>query len=237
MESLRYLVTALCAWAVAAALQGWLLRQPAERGGEPPHDSSPPASPVPPAPSPALSALALHGAVLTVLALGLAWIDRASPAFGLSQSLLLLFLLYPLAVLDWVTMEVDLRLVLLGLLLRLGGVALWNRTHTPEAVLGMLAGAGMITLAALAYRALRGRAGLGEGDAGVLALAGGFVGWGGLLPTLLIAASAGAVVGLAVLLLQRRPLDTPIPFVPFLCAAALTVHVAQRVGWTGFPLG
>lgn len=179
----------------------------------------------------------VHGSALAAAALGLAWVNRDLSAFALSQSLLLLLLLYPLAMLDWVTLEVDQRVVLGGLLLRLGAVVWGDRLHTVDALLGMLAGAGMITLAALAYRALRGRAGLGEGDAGVLALAGGFVGWAGLPPVLLLAASGGALVGLVVLRLQRKPLDTPIPFVPFLCAAALAVHVAQRLGWPGLPLG
>jgi prepilin signal peptidase PulO-like enzyme (type II secretory pathway) len=238
MEALRYVVAALSAVAGVTAVQGWLARQPAGRAAAEPRGA---------AESGALRArfsvqlrapaFLTHSLLLVAIALLLTWANRELSAFALSQSLLLLLLLYPLAVLDWVTLEVDQRIVLAGLLLRLAAVLAGDRLHTLDAVLGMLAGAGMITLAALAYRAVRGRVGLGEGDAGVLALAGGFVGWDGLLPVLLLAALAGVTVGLTVLLTLRKPLDTPIPFVPFLCAAALAVHLAQRLGWRGLPLG
>ncbi len=238
MEVLRYLVAGLSALVVVVAVHGWLVRQPdAGSPAGPPVDFSPPAGRAAFPGARGFSELLIHCAALATPALLLAWVNRDLSPFALSQSLLLLFLLYPLALLDWLTLEVDQRVVLGGLLLRLGAVVWGDRLHTVDVLLGMLTGAGMITLAALAYRALRGRAGLGEGDAGVLALAGGFVGWDGLLPVLLLAASAGTLVGLAVLLLQRKPLDTPIPFVPFLCLAALTVHVAQRLGWPGLPLG
>jgi prepilin signal peptidase PulO-like enzyme (type II secretory pathway) len=172
-----------------------------------------------------------HPAALAAGALALALVNRGAPWSEWFQSLLLLVLLYPLALLDALTLQVDQRLVLAGLAARLGSVALWERASLPAAGWGMVAGAGMITLAALAYRAIRGRAGLGEGDAGVLALAGAFVGWHGLFLVLLIAAASGAAVGLAVLLALRKPLDTPIPFVPFLCLGALAVHILQRLGW------
>lgn len=237
MDALRYVVAVLSAVAGVTVVQGWLGRQP-----EVPAAAGTPAD-LTGTPRPRFSArlrapvFLSHSVLLAGFALLLTWVNRDLSAFALSQSLFLLLLLYPLAVLDWVTLEVDQRIVLAGLLLRLAAVIAGDRLHTIDAILGMLAGAGMITLAALAYRAVRGRAGLGEGDAGVLALAGGFVGWDGLLPVLLLAALAGVIVGLAVLLSLRKPLDTPIPFVPFLCAAALAVHVAQRLGWTGLPLG
>jgi leader peptidase (prepilin peptidase)/N-methyltransferase len=238
MEALRYLAAVLSAVAVVTAVQAWRARQPAGRAAAQPPGDFPSGAPRPRFPGPRRAPVFLsHGVLLAGFALLLAWVNRELSAFALSQSLLLLLLLYPLAVLDWVTLEVDQRIVLAGLLLRLAAVIAGDRLHTLDAVLGMLAGAGLITLAALAYRAVRGRAGLGEGDAGVLALAGGFVGWDGLLPVLLLAALSGVIAGLAVLLALRKPLDTPIPFVPFLCAAALAVHVAQRLGWTGFPLG
>lgn len=236
MEVPRYIIAALAATVTAAAVHAWLyctLRGQDVTG-------RPDAFPLPNARLNALGHARVglwHAMVLIPLSLMLAWVDQTVPLFAFTQSLLLLCLLYPLAVLDWYTLEVELRLVLAGLLLRIAGLLAVDRARVPEAVLGMLAGAGTMALAALAYRAVRGRAGLGDGDAGVMAIAGAFVGWSGLLPVLLLAASAGAILGLATLLLLRKPLDTPIPFVPFLCAATLTVYSAQRMGWLAAGMG
>jgi prepilin signal peptidase PulO-like enzyme (type II secretory pathway) len=236
MEAPRYVIAALVATAVAAAVHVWLNRTRRGQGVE-----GRPNACLPPKAAPDVLGQAgvwlWHAAVLVPLSLMLAWLDRTASLFGFMQSLLLLCLLYPLAVLDWYTLQVELRLVLGGLLLRLAGLLVFDRARVPEAMLGMLAGAGTLALAALAYRAVRGRAGLGEGDAGVMAIAGAFTGWNGLLPVLLLAAAAGSLLGLAALLLLRKPLDTPIPFVPFLCAATLAVHAAQRLGWLAAGLG
>ena len=241
MVVLRFICALVAAIAVAAAVEGWLRRQGGPGMG--PSPLRPRSRQLPPWltlqgllpwQSPRFR---LHVFLLTGSALVFAWACLDETGFGYSQSLLLLFVLYPLAFLDWVTLEVDLRLVFLALLVRLALLLAFDRPRTPEAVMGMLAGAGMITLASLAYRAVRGRTGLGEGDAGVLAVAGAYIGWTGLVPVLLLAAATGALVGLVVLVVQRKPLDTPIPFVPFLCAAALLVHLAQRIGWHMLALG
>lgn len=238
MEGLRYLAAALSAVAVAAAVHGWLRRESAARNRGAPSPLSV-ESPLPREELPHRTGfpLPLHLAVLLPLALLMAWADRHAPVFTFTQSLLLLYLLYPLALLDWMTMEVELRIVAMGLLARIAALLVFDRAMTPDATVGMLAGAGMMALAALGYRAIRGRAGLGEGDAGVLAISGAFVGLTGLVPVLLLAAAAGVVVGVAALFLLRKPLDTPIPFVPFLCAATLAVYLAQHLGWRGLDGG
>jgi prepilin signal peptidase PulO-like enzyme (type II secretory pathway) len=38
-------------------------------------------------------------------------------------------------------------------------------------------------------------------------------------------------VGYPALALLRKPLHTPIPFVPFLCAGGLAVYLMQALGW------
>ncbi len=77
---------------------------------------------------------------------------------------------------------------------------------------------------ALLYRRLRGRDGLGEGDAKLLAALGAWVGLGGLPPVLLAAALAG--LGWALLLRLRGTalsLTTALPFGPFLALAGWAV--------------
>ena len=90
----------------------------------------------------------------------------------------------------------------------------------PDHALG--AAAGFLTLAAvgLAYRRLRGREGIGLGDAKLFAAAGAWVSWGGL-PSVLLLAAAGALAGhlLGARLTGRRLEGRELPFGPYLAAA------------------
>jgi leader peptidase (prepilin peptidase)/N-methyltransferase len=60
---------------------------------------------------------------------------------------------------------------------------------------------------------------MGYGDFKLFAALGAWLGWQLLLPVILIAALAGAVVGIALISLRGRSRATPIPFGPFLAAA------------------
>ncbi len=84
-----------------------------------------------------------------------------------------------------------------------------------------------------AFRALRGRDGLGRGDAWVLGAAGAWVGPGGLGPVLALAAG-GAL--LAVLVRDRGRLDggASLPFAPALAAAAWFAWIAGGGGAPGW---
>ena len=78
-------------------------------------------------------------------------------------------------------------------------------------------GYGCFVLIAWLYHKIRGRDGLGLGDAKLFAAAGAFVGWQGL-PLVLLVASGGGVVAILLLRLRGRvigPTDI-IPFGPFL---------------------
>lgn len=84
-------------------------------------------------------------------------------------------------------------------------------------VIGAVAGYGTIYLIGAGYRILRGRAGIGLGDAKLLGAAGVWVGWEGLSPLLLFA-SAAALVTIVVWRccgLTVRSEDR-VPFGPFL---------------------
>jgi leader peptidase (prepilin peptidase)/N-methyltransferase len=61
--------------------------------------------------------------------------------------------------------------------------------------------------------------GMGYGDFKLFAAFGAWFGWRMLLPIILVASLVGSVIGLYVLYRQRKGLDTPIPFGPFLAAA------------------
>ncbi|GAA0601018.1 hypothetical protein GCM10009416_43630 [Craurococcus roseus] len=88
-----------------------------------------------------------------------------------------------------------------------------------------------------AFRALRGRDGLGRGDAWVLGAAGAWVGPGGLGPVLALAAGGA----LLVVLVRDRGLDrgASLPFAPALATAAWFVWLAgggaAAAGWDRPP--
>jgi leader peptidase (prepilin peptidase) / N-methyltransferase len=79
------------------------------------------------------------------------------------------------------------------------------------------AGYGALFAIAYGYRALRGRAGLGLGDAKLFAAAGGWLGMGGL-PSVMLWACGVALLGVVLALAFRRPVtaSTRFPFGPFL---------------------
>ena len=174
------------------------------------------------------------GAVNLVVLCGGSFALALHPSLGtplaLSQALLLFYLAYPLAVVDLVTLTVEPALVLGGLALRMGVLGWADRAALPDMLGGALGGAGLLYLIGFAYRELRGREGLGSGDPGVLALIGGFVGWQGLPGVIVLGTASALLIGFPALLILRRPLDTPLPFVPFLCAGGCAVYLMRLHG-------
>jgi len=80
------------------------------------------------------------------------------------------------------------------------------------------------------FRLLTGKEGMGYGDFKLFAALGAWLGWQMLLPTLLIAAAVGAVVGIVMITIRGQNRTTPIPFGPFLAAAGwLMLMFGQRL--------
>lgn len=107
--------------------------------------------------------------------------------------------------------------------------AVWlEPSRTLDRTLGALAGYCVFRVLAAAYARLRGRAGLGQGDAKLLAAAGAWVGWQALPDLVLIAAVAGLV---AVLLYGsvRGGIEAQmrLPFGPFLALATWLVWLFE----------
>ena len=114
-----------------------------------------------------------------------------------------------------------------------GLLATWLRRpdaladHAVAAIVGYAA----FRLVALAYRALRGRDGLGQGDAKLLAAAGAWLGLAALGPVVF----AGALACLAYVLVKRLAgaeigMATAVPFGPGLCLAIWALWLARGAG-------
>jgi len=148
------------------------------------------------------------------------------------QSMLMVSVFFPLAMIDLRRLEVEPRLIVIGLVGRFVGVSLTQPNLAMDMLGGMLVGAGFFTMVDLTYQTLRNKPGLGEGDAPMLGLIGAFVGWQGILPVVALSAIGGLLVAPPVLLIMRRKLNSPIPYVPFLALAGGIVYLLETL-WPG----
>lgn len=100
-------------------------------------------------------------------------------------------------------------------------------------MVGAGAGYAVLALLAWAYARLRGREGLGLGDAKLLAVAGAWLGWMAL-PTVVVLACAGGLgwAGIRVLRRGREGLAEPIAFGAPLCAAIWACLLLAAAGVT-----
>jgi leader peptidase (prepilin peptidase)/N-methyltransferase len=96
------------------------------------------------------------------------------------------------------------------------------------ALIGAVLGYGAILLLNTLYRSMRGRDGIGLGDAKLLAGAGAWLGWTGLPFVVLIAAATGIVFVAGSRVLGRAfARQDAIAFGPFLCIGITAVWLVQ----------
>jgi len=160
--------------------------------------------------------------------------------FGLTvvgaEAMLLVMLLLPLAFIDLEHHLLPDVLTLPGIAIGLAASAAGGLVGFADALVGAAAGAVLPYAVIVVYRRLRGVEGMGLGDVKLLAMVGAFLGWRGMLLTLGLGATAGAVVGLALIASGRGRRDTELPFGTFLAGAAAVVlfagpALARALGW------
>ncbi len=113
--------------------------------------------------------------------------------------------------------SITLPLLWAGLLLNLGGTF----TDLKSAVVG--AAAGYLSLWAVywTFKLATGKEGMGYGDFKLLAAVGAWLGWQMLPLTILASSMVGAIVGISLIVFARQGRNIPIPFGPYLAAAAV----------------
>ncbi len=113
--------------------------------------------------------------------------------------------------------QLTLPLLWIGLLLNVFGLF----TRLPDAVIG--AAAGYLTLWSVywVFKLITGREGMGYGDFKLLGALGAWFGWQALPMLLLVSSVVGAVVGIAILVVQKKGRNTAIAFGPYLAIAGL----------------
>jgi leader peptidase (prepilin peptidase)/N-methyltransferase len=94
-----------------------------------------------------------------------------------------------------------------------------------DALIGALAGGGVLWLVGEAYYRYSGHEGMGGGDVKMLAMIGAFLGWKLALLTLVLSSFVGSLVGLFVILLKRGGMKYALPYGTFLALGALTASL------------
>jgi leader peptidase (prepilin peptidase)/N-methyltransferase len=111
--------------------------------------------------------------------------------------------------------SMTLPLVWLGLLLALVPMFVPLR----EAVIGAAAGYLALWAVYWIFKLATGKEGMGYGDFKLFAAAGAWMGYGALLPVIILAALSGSIIGLVMLRVRGQERSMPIPFGPFLAVA------------------
>jgi leader peptidase (prepilin peptidase)/N-methyltransferase len=158
---------------------------------------------------------------LALLFMVAAW--RFGPSGASLGAMILLGFLMTAAVIDLETRllpdALTLPLVWIGLLLNVSETF----ARLDAAVLGAAIGyAGLWSINAI-FRRMTGREGMGYGDFKLFAALGAWFGWAALPGILIVASTAGALFGVAALLVDRSRGGVPIAFGPWLALAALPV--------------
>ncbi|MEI7749483.1 MAG: prepilin peptidase [Candidatus Moraniibacteriota bacterium] len=142
-------------------------------------------------------------------------------ALGLIAALIIVFTY------DVLYMEIPVSALVFGAVWTLLSLfLLWFLPSPREAFLDSRLAAGLIgglVAFALFYALVffSGETWMGEGDAWLALLLGLVVGWKLLLPTLTLAFGSGALVGIALMLLRKKDLQSRMPFGPFLAASVI----------------
>jgi leader peptidase (prepilin peptidase)/N-methyltransferase len=113
--------------------------------------------------------------------------------------------------------DLTLPLVWAGLIFSLAG----GYTDLNSAVIGACGGYLSLWLVFWLFKIVTGKEGMGYGDFKLLAAIGAWLGWKMLPLVILLSSFAGAIVGVALIILARRGRNVPIPFGPYLAIAGL----------------
>lgn len=108
--------------------------------------------------------------------------------------------------------NITLPLLWVGLLINIDGMF----CSLDEAVIGAVAGYLALWLIYHLFKLLTGKEGMGFGDFKLLAALGAWLGWKMLLPIVLAASFAGALIGIAFIVFAGRDRAAPMPFGPWL---------------------
>ncbi len=157
--------------------------------------------------------------------------------FGLSPAALIYFL-FIAALLVITFIDIDLQIIpdiisLPGIPIGFAASFLLPQPDWLNSLIGIAAGGGILFSVAWGYQALTGKQGMGFGDVKLLAMIGAFLGWKGVLFTIMASSFIGTVVGGILMLKSGKGMKTRIPFGPFIAIGAIVYLFfgTQIINW------
>ena len=90
-----------------------------------------------------------------------------------------------------------------------------------SSLLGILSGGGILLTIAWCYQLITGKDGMGGGDIKLLAMMGAFLGWKGVLFTIMASSLVGTLVGVIMMLRAGKGMKMALPYGPFLAIGAI----------------
>jgi len=162
--------------------------------------------------------------VAVAAAVGLSWLLPIRLLFGCAMIVLLVIDLQH----QILPNEITLPGIVVGLVASLVAEPGWR-----DALIGALAGGGLLSLVAWGYERIRHQEGLGFGDVKMLAMIGAFLGWKLMLLTLVGASLLGSLTAGVLMLAGRADSQSKLPLGTFLAIAAVPVSLVGNtvVNW------
>ena len=90
-----------------------------------------------------------------------------------------------------------------------------------NSLVGILLGGGSLLCVAYVYQWLTGKEGMGGGDIKLLAMMGAFLGWKSIPFIIFTSSLVGSVIGISLMLIQKKDAKLAIPFGPYLAFGAV----------------
>lgn len=102
-----------------------------------------------------------------------------------------------------------------------------------NSLIGIVLGGGSLLLVAYGYQKLTGKDGMGGGDIKLLAMMGAFLGWKAIPFIIFFSSLVGSVLGVSIMLIQKKDSKLAIPFGPYLALAAVfyIFYGPQLIKW------
>jgi leader peptidase (prepilin peptidase)/N-methyltransferase len=145
--------------------------------------------------------------------------------FGISrpflQGVVLAGALVVVTFIDWEHQIIPDVVSIPGLVVGLGLSWVTGNPGWKSSLIGLAVGGGLLYLLAAGYEHLAKREGMGGGDIKLLAMIGAFLGWTGVLVTVILASLVGSLLGIALILFWKKGRTHALPFGPFLALGAL----------------
>ena len=162
--------------------------------------------------------------VAVAAAFGVSWLLPIRLLFGCAMIVLLVIDLQH----QILPNEITLPGIVVGLVASLVAEPGWR-----DALIGALAGGGLLSLVAWGYERIRHQEGLGFGDVKMLAMIGAFLGWKLMLLTLVGASLLGSLTAGVLMLAGRADWQSKLPLGTFLAIAAVPVSLVGNtvVNW------